>query len=446
MRCPQCNHEVQGRTLFCPNCGQKMDQTGSAPGGPARSAQPPEGSEPRRGCSQSILVVAIAAVVVLVIAGVGIAAVYYGLADRNKIQIELAEEHYDKGNAHLSSGELELAIAEYELVVQLDPKHSGAPGKLEEARQQLVVQPTPTAVLQQETKVALLEEIRAANGRRDWQGVLDRADRLLALDPEYARGEVDRMLFEAFHQSGLILVEQDRLEEAVRLFDRALVLQPDNVQVAHAKNLASLYTQGMGYWGADWGQAASSLQTLYRLAPDYRDVRDRLFEARVNYGDQLAASEEWCDASDQYARAVGIRAEAGTAAKRQAASSRCGQQPTPVVLPGATPATRLPVGPVAPSGTFVGSLRERTGLEASKMFVRGTVVNKTGQGIPGTRVRIGAWDWSAIAVTDGSGQYSFDGLSNQVTYTLKLLDLSGLPFDAEGVFGQITWVDFREAP
>ena len=446
MQCPQCGHEAEGRTLFCANCGQKLDQSQTgAIGGPG-NAQPAASDEQRRGCSQTVMVVAIAAVVILIIAGVGIAAVYYGLSDRNKIQVELAEEHFDKGNEHLTSGDLELAIAEYELVVQLDPEHSGAPGKLEEARQRLVAEPTPTAVLLRETKVALLDEIRLAHGRSDWQGVLDGADRLLALDPEYERGQVDQMLFEAFYQSGLILVEEDRLGEALRLFERALVLQPDNVQVSHAKNLATLYTQGTGYWGADWGEAATSLQTLYRLAPEYRDVRDRLFQALVNHGDQLGDDGDWCEAAEQYAQAVGIRAEAGVAAKRQSASSRCVQQPTAVALPGSTPGSTVPSGPLAASGTFVGSLRERTGLENSKMFVRGTVMNKSGHGIPGTRVRIGAWDWSALAVTDAGGQYSFDGLSTQVTYTLTLLDLTALPFDVEGVFGRISWVDFREAP
>jgi tetratricopeptide (TPR) repeat protein len=253
------------------------------------------------------------------------------------------------------------------------------------------------------------------------------------------------MLFEAFFQSGLILVDEGRLEEALRLFERALVLQPDSVQVAHAKNLAGLYTEGMRYWGADWGTAASSLQTLYRLAPDYRDVRDRLYEARVYHGDQLAEQRDWCGASDQYALALGIRAAADVSEKRQRASSLCVREPTAPSAPGPTPGLTPPTGVAAPTGTFVGSLRAPTSIGGRSMYVRGVVMNRLGQGIPGTRVRIGAWDWSAIAVTNGEGQYSFDGLSNPVTYELTLLDLPSQPFRADGVRGQITWVDFREA-
>jgi len=88
---------------------------------------------------------------------------------------------------------------------------------------------------------------------------------------------------------------------------------------------------------------------------------------------------------------------------------------------------------------------ERTGIDSGKMYVRGKVLDKDGGGIQGTQVKIQAWDWSAIAVTDGNGQYSFDGLSNPVTYTLSLVTLSSYPFDVEGQWGKISWVDFTEA-
>ena len=446
MKCPQCSQEIRGRALFCPKCGHKLDQPPPIAGdsGPGLGSAGDE--KERRGCSQTFLVLAIAAVVVLILAGVGVAAVYFGLADRGKVQTELAEEHYDKGNAHLAQGELELAIAEYELVLQLNPKHTGAKAKLAEAREKLQAVPTSTPALQEETKSALMAEIREAYARHDWQGVLDAADRLLALDPEYHRGDVDQLLFEAFYQSGLILVDEGRMEEALRLFDRALALQPDNVQVQHAKNLATLYTEAMGYWGADWAQTTASLQKLYRLAPDYRDVRDRLFEARVQYGDFLAEGNDWCGASEQYAQALDIRAEAVVAAKRQNATTRCTVRVSPTPVPGRTPVPTGPVGPSGPPGTYVGQLVERTGLESRKMFVRGKVINKAAQPLRGSEFEGWAWDWSAIAVTNGEGQYSFDGLSNPVTYTLKLLDLPSVPYDVLGMWGKISWVEFRETP
>lgn len=68
------------------------------------------------------------------------------------------------------------------------------------------------------------------------------------------------------------------------------------------------------------------------------------------------------------------------------------------------------------------------------------------RGVSGVQIRIQAWDWSATALTDGEGQYSFDGLSNPVTYTLSLVDLSSQPVDVMGERGKITWVNFKEVP
>ena len=446
MQCPQCGHKIDGRALFCPNCGHKLEQPQRASGNrsSSRRARSSDAGEQRRGCGLSLLVLGIAALVVLAIVGLGAAAFYYGMQDRAQVQQEAAEEHYDKGAAHLAQAEFELAIAEFELTLQLDPNHEQALADLNEARHRLEAKPTATPMLQHETKAAYLDELGAAFAQKDWPKVFEFADRLLALDPAYHRGEVDQMLFEAFYKSGLELIEGDRLKEAVRLFDRALALQPDNAQVTHAKRLATLYMTAMGYWGADWAKAVESLVALYRLAPDYSDVRQRTYEAQVSYGDFLVQQQNWCDAATQYAEALAIMDDAKTATKRQASLARCNQQPTPTAQTAQEgKETLTPEGTSAPPGTFVGRLVERTGIADKKMFIRGKVL-QGGKGVSGQRVKIQAWDWSAIAVTDGNGQYSFDGLSNPVTYTLTLLDLPSLPVDVAGVWGKITWVNFQQ--
>jgi len=78
------------------------------------------------------------------------------------------------------------------------------------------------------------------------------------------------------------------------------------------------------------------------------------------------------------------------------------------------------------------------------MMVRGHVYAADGKGAVGTRVQISAYDWSSVAVTDGAGLFSFDGLNNPLTYTLKLLDLAMRPLDVLTVEGKLAWVEFRE--
>ena len=56
-------------------------------------------------------------------AGVVLVAVYHGWQDRDLRTQQQAEEHYQKGLTHLHAGECELAIAEFEFTIQLEPDH-----------------------------------------------------------------------------------------------------------------------------------------------------------------------------------------------------------------------------------------------------------------------------------------------------------------------------------
>ncbi len=73
------------------------------------------------------------------------------------------------------------------------------------------------------------------------------------------------------------------------------------------------------------------------------------------------------------------------------------------------------------------------------------MLDADGDGLSGVRVRIAAFDWSSVAITDGNGIFAFDGLSNEVVYTLTLPDQVAQSLDVPGEFGRMTWVEFRRA-
>ena len=79
------------------------------------------------------------------------------------------------------------------------------------------------------------------------------------------------------------------------------------------------------------------------------------------------------------------------------------------------------------------------------MFIRGHVYDSSGAPVAGTRVKIQAWDFSVFATTDGTGQFSFDGLANPVMYTLTLADLPSVPLEVETAWGRLSWVVFEQA-
>lgn len=438
MKCPACGERMSAREHICPKCGHRLGNPSRAKIQNKPSPNVPSAVEEGRGYGLTLAVLMGFLVALALLVGLGVAGFYYGLKDRAQAERRAAVVHYQRGLAHLEQGEQELAIAEFEVALQLDPQNVEIAAKLAEARRQRT-RPSPTPLATPgDGRPGLFEVLQSVHAQGAWAQVLEVANRLIALDPGYRRQEVDRMRFDAFYHSGLEAARQGRMTEAIRLFDQALALQPGDETVLRARQLATRYEAAMRFWGADWAQTVENLTALYGLDPTYNDVGQRLFEARVSYGDVLREKQDWCGAEAQYRAALALRAEAQVEAKQRAAAERCRLQPTGSGTP-------TLAGTPAPKGTFVGRVVEQTSLDADKIFIRGRVLNRNNKGVQGVRVQIKAWDWTAIAVTDGMGQYAFDGLANAVTYTLTLLDLPVVPVDAPGKFGKITWVNFEEA-
>lgn len=461
MNCPRCGSPIEGRALFCPQCGRKLDQEPPATqpwspvaegeaGAPGEAPAEPQPQTGGRGCRSTLTILGIALAVVLVVGGLAAAAVWQGMRDRGGAQTEAALEHYERGEAHLADENLELAIAEFEQALRLDPGLVEASDRLAEAEALLAARPTPTSILQQAVEQSHWDALQEAIAQQDWALALQRAEQIAAMDPDYRRQEREEILFQIYYNLGLRSVEENRMEEAVAYFDRALALQPNSAQASLAQSAAKLYMDGVRYAGSDWAAAVDRLSMLYTLDPDYRDVRERLHEAYLAYGQQLADREDWCLAALQYRRAQELMPAAATEALAQQADERCGAPPTieqPSVpaspYPGSTPGTP---GPDAPSGTYVGRVQSTEHVAASGVYVRGKVLDSEGEGVPNVRVKIQAWDWFAYAISDGTGQFSFDGLGDPVTYTLSLPDLPCVPVEAPTELTQLTWVVFEQVP
>jgi len=439
MNCPSCGKPIHGRALFCPHCGQKL--VGASLSTPADVYGADTERRRPEGCARTTTVLILSGLALLMVIGLGAGAVYMGLRDRQGTVRQAALEHSGRGTDHLAREEYELAAAEFGLALQLNPGLEEAEEGLDLAQERLAGLPEPTSELQDEVSAAYLREMAQAYEREDWATLFATADRLLATNPDYQREEVDRMLFEGLYRSGLLLVEQDRVTEAVRMFDRALLLRPDDPEVARARELATQYVTALSYWEGDWPLAIASLERVYAQDPGYRDVGPRLGEAHRRLGEQLTAAQDWCGAEEQLALALEFATSSDlTLAYEQAAAQCAAQASTPTA--DLTPGTADEETPV-PSGTYVGEIVGSEKIGSKKMFIRGHVLDYEGNGVSGVRVTIGAWDWSVTATSDGQGQFSFDGLANPVTYTVTLDDLPSEPLDVVGEWDTLTWIRFQ---
>lgn len=328
MFCTHCGARVEDELFYCPDCGFLLET--HDPSYPF--SEEDLSVEERRLPGWVLLLgtIVLAACLLSSILGVGALGAYQGLQERDRLIKEAATRHYRKGLLYLSDGYYDAALAEFEAALQLVPDYQQAQVKSAQVKATLEAKLTPTA--------QGYDEARSFYNQGEWDEAILRLEELRALDPDYRKGEVESLLFSAYYNSGMQLVNQDRMAEAIRCFDQALELKPDDVDALGQKRLASLYLEGLSYWGSDWKRVIGKLEELYQLKPDYKDVRLRLSDAYISYGDICYREEAWCLAQPQYARAAELNPTQAAIAKRDEAVYLCARAIlTPAPLPSATP-------------------------------------------------------------------------------------------------------------
>ena len=294
---------------------------------------------------------AIFACVLLVYGGLGIKAVVDGLGDRPILARQTAEAHYQLGLAHEQAGEYELAEAEFNMALMLDPSVSRAREQLRSVKATLAARPTPTSdmfvqvvnskLAEAETLIAeqnWAEAVERLNQVRDlapdfetqrvsdmlalasqnlaeqysataeeliqqqkWAEAIEQLTRLRTLAPNFRPERVSELLYMAHYNLGTLYVASGRVEEAMHEFERARDERPGDPEASRQVDMASLYVSAMSVWGKDWAAVIDYLEQLFTLSTDYLDVRTRLYQAYDAYGDELAARRDWCQAEKQYA-------------------------------------------------------------------------------------------------------------------------------------------------
>jgi Tol biopolymer transport system component/Tfp pilus assembly protein PilF len=339
--CEHCGSRVEDSVPFCPTCGYPLPEIASL--------QPGE-EKPRKSPTWIWLLGFVLTVgcLFLGILGAGVLGVYDGLKERATLNRQAAVEHYERGVAHLEANEYELAIAEFDLALRLDPSHVEAAEKLREAEALARALPTPTSETWNQALRMIFEEAQALYREGKWVEAATKLEQVKSLDSTYESDQVREMLFGAYYNQGLQLVSEGRIEEALRLFDQALEVWPGQEEAMAQQKLAALYVEALSYWGADWRRAIEVLTQLYKLAPDYRDVASRLAEAYARYGDVLASQADWCQAQAQYQASLDMRPNSDLEARRDDAASRClGVTVTPA-RPFSSPPSPSPPVPAPP--------------------------------------------------------------------------------------------------
>jgi tetratricopeptide (TPR) repeat protein len=174
---------------------------------------------------------------------------------QNQILTQL-EQDYEAGVSALRAGDWPLAILSFEKVLSVDENFHDTKKRLEEANRALEKESTETIIAR------YYAEGVSAMKRDDLGGALAAFEKLRQLNPGY-------------RDAGDLLIEVEQ-----RLANKA---KPDANPVDDTARAEALYSEALAAVNhKDWMQAVVALEKLQLVHPDYRDVANRLVEARTN--------------------------------------------------------------------------------------------------------------------------------------------------------------------
>ena len=237
-----------------------------------------------------------------------------------------------------SEGNLEAALEEYRRVLILDPNNTAAADGIEillalasgqVSADVVAAQNTPTGATPAPTVVHV--ETSATDPQFDKAQIAfesGRWDDAIALLEELRQTgdsseNVTALLYNAYLSLGIEQERQDKFEQALSTLDKALAVRPGAPEAQTARATIAAYLDVLTLSGADWEKAVATLEKLYALDAGYRDVRERLQRAHMQYGDTLVAEQDWCSAVSQYNAAIAIQVTPGSISKRDKYQALC---------------------------------------------------------------------------------------------------------------------------
>jgi tetratricopeptide (TPR) repeat protein len=323
MNCRHCGARLAPDDLVCGNCGNIVDTT---PAAPTIASQPVPRTSParaRRVSATTLLILACACGILGLITAAGFGGVYAGLQDRKTDEQAQADKFYQAGVANRTAGKLQLAKADFEYVLKINPNYPGAREQVAQIADLLTVKPTPTSAAQVNVTQQLFQAGADAFTQKNWQAAIEILSQVRALDPAYEKDRVAQMIYQAALTNGQQLLKEDRLEEAIAYLDQAAYLKALPADVAADLQYARLYVTARDYWNVNWEKAIESFGELYKIGPGYRDTFARYVEAYIQYGDERTRAGDPCAAQKQYEEALKLRPAADLQTKAEAARQAC---------------------------------------------------------------------------------------------------------------------------
>lgn len=228
------------------------------------------------------------------------------------------DEQFQMGIKAMDSGLYQVALKNFQFVIQQDPNYPGAQDKLVDVLLKLSLSPTTTVSITAMFTAtpdlrgveAIFSQAQSSIAAQDWNAAMENLDALRKEDPTYKTVEVDGMYYITLIQRGQSkIVNQDckavSLEGGIYDLTLAERFGPlDNLSQG-LRNWARLYITGASFWGIDWTQVLYYFDQLYVNMPYLMDSScytstQRYRFASIAYADSLLANDQFCDSTRYY--------------------------------------------------------------------------------------------------------------------------------------------------
>jgi len=287
---------------------------------------------------------------VIILITAGVFGVGFGYLDgenelRESTSISIAsdiQKQFNLGMGDFESGNYELARQRFEYVLQRDPEYPDGVKMLtdtimqQELQLQKILQqesqpeiseiqvtatqipsitPTPTPDTREIDELSVVVQAQLSN--KDWRHLISTILALRNINPLYKVSEIDSALYLALYFGGIdkIMLDGD-LEGG--LYDLALAEQfaPLDSSAQVYQGWARMYQMGMSFWGVYPDQSIYYFSQLAYAAPYLKDLSgipatNRYRMAVIQYAEQFAKAEEWCDSYEQYQLAQNLYEDQG---------------------------------------------------------------------------------------------------------------------------------------
>ena len=205
---------------------------------------------------------------------------------------------------------------------------------------------------------ALFAEAQTQMAIADYDEATKTLDAIMAIDETFRPVEVEEMMFDALYTQANNLLRSGSpgtLAAGIVKADEA-ELYGDIGNLGGERYIAGLYLNAVSQEATNPQGAINRFNQVYASAPNYMDVRNRIFDLYVQLGDISFENEDYCAAASQYTSALQFFQSGDVQTRQQTAQTSCGTGQAPADTSSAgegsgdsttdttAPATSAPIG------------------------------------------------------------------------------------------------------